>query len=264
MSKLQGNVDIKKHLIGDRKPIVMFLGLSSGAMLSGCDTAEAPYYAFTKMETCNKVLSGQCYTAYKFAEREAKRTALKYMLESECSRDFGSKNCLEDKEGVWSPKMAGFITHKDENNDKSYPFFTSDSYKSSLYNVAFMADGRRISDIQDADGLNLALDDSYRKNLPSSRLDDNEAEYLRCQQAQQQLAEFERTDCSEYRVRSGTGRIGGVNSNNFYGQQKKKSKLESKVKSATKTHAFKASSVKSTKSSGGFGRSGRSFGGFGG
>ena len=55
----------------------MFLGLGAVSSLTGCDTDEAPFYAFTKLSTCQKQLPGQCEAAYKLAEREAKRKAYK-------------------------------------------------------------------------------------------------------------------------------------------------------------------------------------------
>ncbi|MCC3804033.1 DUF1190 domain-containing protein [Vibrio parahaemolyticus] len=171
MKKTQGKVNIHRHLIGDRKPIVMFLGLGAVATLTGCDTREDPYYAFTNMDTCEKQLPGQCEAAYKLAEKEAKRTALKYMVESECSRDFGRNICLQDDQGAWYPKMAGFITHKDENVDFTHPFFTTFNHTQSLYGKAFMANGREITDLRDMNGLNLYLGGSYAKPLPDSKLD---------------------------------------------------------------------------------------------
>ncbi len=171
MSKKQGNVNIKKHMIGDRKPIMMFLGLGAVATLTGCDVNEEPYYAFTNMNTCDKQLPGQCDAAYKEAEKEAKRTALKYMIESECTRDFGRNNCLVDEQGAWYPKMAGFITHKDENNNFTQPFFTTANPAQKLYGQAFMANGREITELRDMDGLNLRLGGTYAKPLPSSKLD---------------------------------------------------------------------------------------------
>ncbi|MDP2492280.1 DUF1190 domain-containing protein [Vibrio splendidus] len=171
MKKTQGKVNIHRHVIGDRKPIVMFLGLGAVATLTGCDTKEYPYYAFTSMDMCEAQLPGQCEAAYKLAEKEAKRTALKYMVESECSRDFGRNICLQDDQGAWYPKMAGFITHKDENVDFTHPFFTTFNDTQSLYGKAFMANGREITDLRDMNGLNLNLGGSYAKSLPDSKLD---------------------------------------------------------------------------------------------
>lgn len=301
MNKTQGKVNIHRHLIGDRKPIVMFLGLGAVATLTGCDTKEDPYYAFTNMYTCKKQLPGQCEAAYKLAEKEAKRTALKYMVESECSRDFNDF-CLQDDQGAWYPKMAGFITHKDENVDFTQPFFKTSNHTQSLYGKAFMANGREITYLVDMNGLNLDLVGPYAKPLPDSKLDVASTSgaptsvsstdvtdetgnysstlkqidrYLQCLRLGRNDCSLNsgRNDCNCYAVTSGTGRIGNVNSNAAYKTNTKPSLLSTTdkinnpfitAKTNNPSTTYKSSPIKTLKSSGGFGISGRSFGGFGG
>ena len=267
MKKIQGKVDIHRHLIGDRKPILMFLGLGAVSSLTGCDTDEAPFYAFTKLSTCEKQLPGQCEAAYKLAEREAKRTALKYMVESECSRDFGRDICLQDDRGAWYPKMIGFITHKEKNVDLTHPFFTTYNHTQSLYRKGFLANSREIKDLSEMDGLNLYLDGSYAEPFPDSELDieseiiDEAGDYLakrKRSKGYQQCLKSGKDSCNTYRVTSGTGRIGATNST----YKTTSSLLSQKAKIQNPT--YHNSSSKTSKSSGGFGSSGRSFGGFGG
>ncbi|MGL6261519.1 DUF1190 domain-containing protein [Vibrio sp. WXL210] len=295
MNKKQGHVNLGRHMIGDRAPIVLFLGIGAVVTLGGCDTKSEPYYSFTSMDTCEKTLSGQCDAAYKLAEQEAKRTALKYMLEQECNRDFGANICVKDDQGVWSPRMAGFITHKDANMSFAQPFFTTLNPALILYGQAFMADGREIADLRDMDGLNLDLSRDYAKPLPTSRLEqvaniqeredstangrsqsgslvnsllgayilseviDETGDYLSERERTkryQQCLQSGRNNCDQYRVSSGTARVGTMTTGGAG------SKLETKAQKTNST--YKSTTPVKTKSKGGFGSSGRSFGGFGG
>lgn len=290
--KKQGHVNVIRHLIGDRKPIIKFLGIGTVATLVGCDTVDNNYYAFTKMGTCESTLPvGQCNKAYKQAEKEAQRTALKYMVESECSRDFGTNVCIENN-GIWSPRMAGFITHKQTNNTISQPFFTTLNPSLSLFGKAFMADGNPIADLKNIDGLAVDLGDYYSQGLPSSQLErlnsvdsskatsgsnggslansllgayilneviDEAGDYLSEKEKTKRYKEClkaNRSDCERYRISSGTARIGKTGSTNTY---RKPSQLEQKVQK----QSYKQKPKVSTKAKGGFGSSGRSFGGFG-
>lgn len=298
-NKKQGHVNRARHLIGDRTPIVKYLGVGVVITLAGCDADQDDYFAFTDMNTCESTLPGQCVAAYKEAEKQAMKTALKYMVEDECNRDFGKNVCVEN-DGVWTPRMAGFITHKDEGNDFSQPFFTTFNPTQSLYGKGFMADGREVTDLRDMDGLNLRLGGKYAKNLPESQLErtainiapienpsgsysnsssgslvntaitayvlsevvDEVGDVLTEREKTKRYRECMQkgyTDCNKYGVSSGTARIGKTNSTSDY---KYRSKLETK---ATKTQStYKQQKAVKTKSSGGFGKSGRSFGGFGG
>lgn len=296
--KKQGHVNIARHTIGDRKPVVMFLGV--GAVLTGltgCDSNEGDYYAFSTMGKCENTLAGQCQEAYSLAEKEAKRTAHKYMVESECARDFGADMCTEH-EGIYVPRFAGFITHKSPSNNFTQPFFTSLNAQSSMFGLAFLADGTSIARYKEVDGLNVNLGNHYSKPLPTSKLEqlsstsgmadndtkhtspsnsggsgalntlatayivseliDEGGDYLSERERTkryQQCIQSGQTDCSSYRVSSGTARVGTINSTSSY---KCRSKLEKQAK-----NNYRSTPKVSTKCKGGFGGSGRAFGGFG-
>lgn len=266
--KTKGTVNLRRHLIGDRKPIVMFLGIGSVATLTGCDVLEDPYYAFTKIETCNTTLPGQCDSAYKKAEQEAKRTALKYMLENECALDFGDSMCIE-QDKAWQPKMAGFMTHKSPKNDFTQPFFTSLNPESRFFGKVFTANGLMFANLTDIDGKNLDLGGDLARPLPTSSVDPSNSALTAAMTAYilsdtldtrernrlyRQCINADRDDC--YTITSGTSRI------NTYGARttpKPATQLETVSKKT-----YKAAAPVKTKSTGGFGSSGRTFGGFGG
>lgn len=273
--KTKGNVNIPRHLIGKRKPIVMFLGVGTALTLSGCDTTDYPYYAFTSKESCNTVLPGQCEAAYRRAEQEARRTALKYMLESECRRDFGDNVCFHST-GAWQPHIAGFITNKSPTNDFTQPFFTSRNPDSPFFGKAFTADGLVFDDLKNVDGKNLYLEGALKQSLPNSHVDrsssggqaatalaaaaggymasqalsknGNQANYRQC-------ADSGRDDC--YTTTSGTAYVGTTSGNKTY-------RAPSQLEKTSKNTTYKHMRTVRTRSSGGFGSSGRSFGGFGG
>lgn len=266
--KTKGIVNLRRHLIGDRKPIVMFLGIGGVATLTGCDVLKEPYYAFTKLETCNVILPGQCDAAYEKAEQEAKRTALKYMLESECTRDFGDNICIEHDK-AWQPKIAGFITHKSPKNDFTQPFFTSLNPESQFFGKVFTANGLVFDNLTQIDGKNLDLGGNLSKPLPTSSVTPSNsavnaavAAYILSDtldrrernKLYRQCINAGRDDC--YTITSGTTRIGTQGTSSV---TKPSSQLE---KASQKT--YKTAATVRTKSQGGFGSSGRTFGGFGG
>nr|WP_254868754.1 DUF1190 domain-containing protein [Vibrio ostreicida] len=250
------------------------------------------------MKTCEGILPGQCNAAYKLAEKEAQRTAIKYMVESECERDFGQYMCVEQGNNVWYPRMAGFITHSNGVEGFVQPFFTSFNTAYSKFGKALLADGREIGEVRDMDGHYLQLEDAFTKALPTitaetglngDQIQDSDNSVLNAALATYLVAEAideggdylserekskryklhlkqGRADGKQYKVTSGTARIGKTNKPTTYktsSQLQKTSPQLKKTVSQTKS-TYKSSSATKTSSSGGFGQSGRSFGGYGG
>ncbi len=267
--KTKGTVNLRRHLIGERKPILMFLGIGV-TTLTGCDVLEEPYYVFTKIETCNKTLPGQCDAAYKEAERQALRTARKYMLESECTRDFGDNQCVEH-ENIWRPKIAGFITDKHPDYEFTQPLFTSRNTKSWYFNKVFSAnglvftyDGKKLDNVDTIDGRNINLQGDLSRPLPTSEIappsnsvNTSMAAYVFPITPQLRKKTYDR--CMQlgldncYTITSGTSRVNTQATNKPSAQQESGAKMSYRTTTAVKTRSY-----------GGFGSSGRTFGGFGG
>ncbi len=160
--KKQGKLSLAKHLIGDRRPIVAFIGVSA---LAGCGES-LDYTLYTKMMTCSTNIGAEdCQARYQQAVEEANRTAMKYMTERDCQQDYGD-SCTEYND-IWRPKVAGFIVHKSKTNF-SLPFFTSTNPLSSHFGYAIIADGNVLGQYRDANGKKVALSGKYTRPLPDS------------------------------------------------------------------------------------------------
>ncbi|MCL9781717.1 DUF1190 domain-containing protein [Vibrio sp. S4M6] len=135
-----GAVNLAKHRIGDRTSILFYIGgISAVSLLQGCSQENAHVYtSHTKCQS--KYTKAQCDAAFDTAEKEAKRTALRYLLEKECRTDFGPDVCVERK-GYWQPKMAGFVVDHMGSSAHIQPFFTTSNPRSHFYRKAFFANG---------------------------------------------------------------------------------------------------------------------------
>ena len=287
--KRQGLIDVSRHLIGQRKPIVAFIGLSA---LSGCGGESTDYTLYTKFATCSDNEGRtHCDATYQKALAEAKRTAMKYQSERDCIQDYG--NICLNFDGVWQPKVAGFISGKVD-QDFSLPFFTSTNPASSHFGYAFLADGEILGKYRDANGVAVGLADKYLQPLPDSILEpmnvsipegntssvenrsgssvisnlatayilsgviDEAGDYLSERERTKRYKEcMQRGDSDCYQVSSGTGRISTSTSTTTY--QKSKPKLKTR-----QVKTYKSSPKATTISKGGFGRTGSVRGGFGG
>ncbi len=297
MNKKQGRVNLARHLIGDRAPTVKFIGIGIAATaITGCAPEEPQYLAFTSVDSCEKTLGSQCKPAYDFAEREARRTSIKYLIESQCKFEFGFENCvLKDK--LWQPKMAGFITHKSEKEIYTIPFFTTSDPSSKLYQQAFSADGLAILGMKNIDGKSLYLPDELRtpratyghKEARDSLIEqekhltrqgdansiaaaiilaevlDETGDYVSSSAHYRNYKDCKlRSNNSNcYTVTSGTSRVSSPNAKSHY--KSVPSTLNKTSKATTKkVKAYESAKPKKTVSKGGFGKTGSAKGGWGG
>lgn len=300
--KRLGKLDLARHFIGERKPIVAFIGISA-LSLSGCGTEEDKFTLFTQLSTCLDNSSAEsCETSYQKAQLEALRTARKYQSERSCTDIYG--NICFENEGVWQPTLAGFITHN--NSDYVMPFFTSTNPDSRYFGYAFAADGFNLGQFNDVNGVNIDLPKEYTRPLPAGSLEqesssaatNNTNEVARENNANRPahngsilrdlatayvlsnaisgtgnyLSERERTkrynECMNrggsncYNVSSGTARVGTSNSSSH--TNKTSTTTNSSSKKASQTQSYKSAPTVSTVSKGGFGNTGSMRGGFGG
>ncbi|WP_093272716.1 DUF1190 domain-containing protein [Vibrio xiamenensis] len=164
----RGTVNLARHMIGDKMPIVAFIGIGV-TTLSGCNE-HYDYTAYTKLSTCADDYDEE-YCQYQFerAKETSISTAMKYKMERDCQQDYGDL-CYQQY-GLWIPKFTGILTksaHWEENAIAHYkgkslinqfakdrpatPLFTSSNSKSSHYGYLFTAKGKIIDRYKGSDG----------------------------------------------------------------------------------------------------------------
>ncbi len=273
--KKQGKLNLAKHMIGDKMPIVAFLGLSV-TTLSGCNNENSAIYtAYTHLSTCAKDNGSDiCNARFAAAKAEGERTAVKYQVERDCQQDYG--DLCYPHHGIWSPKIVGFVVEK--KSDFVLPFYTSANSASSNFGYVFTARGGILTRFEAADGKRLFLNKNLTTALPTSKLSTYKSMGGSYQQSRshsivsditdayiisraidgssQYVTEREKRKAAQgsggYTVTSGTARTTS-------GAYKSESRQSS---SSTETYQYKPKVT--TVSRGGFGRTGSFLGGFGG
>ncbi|CAH0537419.1 DUF1190 domain-containing protein [Vibrio marisflavi] len=285
-----GRINLGRHRIGTGTTITCIIG---GAFAVGVayNLLYKNSHAYTSRQSCEKDYSkNECDTAFAKAEVTAKRTALKYMLEKECSRDFGSNSCVK-RNDYWQPKIAGVVMYEKQ---LQVPFFVTSNPNSRLYGEAFLANGYSFAKSKDVDGYAF---DIYRKKLTnycSSKVDQLvvtrgcydvkksfksstglfldglvEADYTDFvgykapvyNNNQYSDQDYYDDDSNNYHVSSGTAHIS--NDSHYHSSKTHHYSTKSHYsKTSYKQSSYHSTASVSTRSRGGFGSTGSSRGGF--